>query len=166
MIDRREALRWSLGLSLLAASGAVFKSLLWPAPISAAESLALRAYATIFLPPAGMSAEAMAELVQDLVAAADTDRSLRRVLRRGMAWLEARAGESGAADYAAMAPDLAARVLPAAASAAPGSVPRVFYERLRWELFRRYYARPQTLAALKLSGPPQPLGFPDYTRAP
>jgi len=165
-MNRREALRWGLGLGLLASSGALLKSLLWPAPVTDAETGVLLAFGEALLPPAALSRGGLNGMIGDVVAAANSDRALRRVLRRGVAWIEDAAGSHASPGFSLLTAEAATGIVAATAAAEVGSVPRVFYERLRLELFARCFARPQVLAALGLPGPPQPGGYPDYTRAP
>jgi hypothetical protein len=166
LIARRDILRWGLGLGLISASGAMLKSLLWPAPVEADELRNLESFAAALLPDDGLNAADLSGLAARLAERADADRGLRRIVRRGSRWLDEAAAELRGRAFSAL--DLADRetLLRRAAGAAPESLPRVLFERLRLELFGLYYARAETAAALGLPAPPQPAGFPDYTRAP
>ena len=56
---------------------------------------------------------------------------------------------------------------PSTASTAPsGSTPKRFFDHVRSAAFTEYYARPETWASLGYKGPPQPLGFMDFTQPP
>lgn len=166
MVARRDVLRWGFGLGLIAASGAMLKGLLWPAPLEAGERRTLESLAASLLPEEGLAAPGLAMLAAQIAGRADADRALRRILRRGTRWLDEAADELRGRSFAAL--DAADRetLLQHASTAEAGSLPRVLFERLRLELFGLYYARAETVAALGLPSPPQPAGFPDYTRAP
>lgn len=103
---------------------------------------------------------------RDLVASTHTDAAFRRLILRGGAVLQERAIAHGAAAFADLAVATQATLLRQAEAAPRSHVERRLFERLRAETLERYYARPESWAALCYQGPPQPLGFMDYTRAP
>lgn len=43
------------------------------------------------------------------------------------------------------------------------SIPKMFFDRIRADLFWLYYAEPSAWGGLKFNSPPQPLGYRDYT---
>lgn len=164
MLARRDLLRVGLGLGLIGASGVALRQLLWPPALAESERHGLLALGESLLPAAGLDGGALAVLIAGLAAQTDADRALRRVIRRGLHWLD---GESkGEGGFSSLPRDARHTLLERAVAQAPGSVPRVLLDRLRMELFALYYARPETLAALGLPPPPQPAGYLDYQRAP
>ena len=53
-----------------------------------------------------------------------------------------------------------------AEQSADRSLPRVFFIAVRHYAFEIYYAHPETWVSLGYTGPPQPVGFPDYASPP
>lgn len=127
----------------------------------------LRAYVDVLVPADEFSPGALdLGIDRELLSASREDRWLRTLVIRGSEPLQQAARRQGSASFAQL--PMAARVeLVRAAEAAPHkSAPRRLFERLRNETLQRYYARPESWRALCYSGPPQPLGFTDYTEAP
>ncbi len=166
MLARRDFLRLGLGLGLIGASGLALRALLWPPALSAAERQDLLALGESILPTAGLDGGGVATLVGLLAMQADADRSLRRVIRRGVRWLDDEAKTKADSGFRSLLPQERHAVLERAVAFAPDSVPRVLVDRLRIEFFRLYYARTETIAALGLPPPPQPAGYLDFQRAP
>ncbi|KAB2840533.1 MAG: hypothetical protein F9K47_13385 [Burkholderiales bacterium] len=162
MTDRRAMLRWGIGLGLLASSGGLLRSLLWPPPLDTDETALLKAYAAALLGD-GEAAEA---ILGALVARANQDRGLRRIVRRGLSAVERLAKEGGHASLDVLSTAATDRLLETIANAQAGSVLRIAYERLRLEIYALYFARPEVVASLALPGPPQPAGFPGHEDAP
>lgn len=162
MTDRRALLRWGIGLGLLASSGGLLRSLLWPPPLDTDESALLHAYAAALLG----EGEAAGAILGALVARANQDRGLRRIVRRGLSAVERLAKERGHPSLDGLAAAEMDRLLEVAASAPAGSVLRIAYERLRLEIFALHFARPEVVASLALPAPPQPSGFPKHEDAP
>ncbi len=88
------------------------------------------------------------------------------LLAEGCAWLDAQARALGKSGFAALTEAQRETIVARAAAAAPGSLPNIFFNRMRSDAMRVYYATPEPWAALGYDGPPQPRGFPDHARAP
>jgi hypothetical protein len=161
MTRRRAVLRWGLGLGLLATSGALLRSLLWPPPFDDDEQARLLSFVATLLgdEPAAIT------LLPAFLAQGARDRALRRLVRRGLAALDGLADDAGGASFGALLPATRETVLEHAASLETKEVARIFYERLRLEFFGLYYSRPEVLAAMRLPPPPQPAGYPAYLEA-
>ena len=89
-----------------------------------------------------------------------------QLLADGCAWLDGQARALGKSGFAALPEAQREAIVGRAATAAPGSLPNVFFQRMRRDAMRAYYALPASWAALGYRGPPQPRGFPDHARAP
>jgi len=91
----------------------------------------------------------------------------RKLLIKGLAWLDTQAQQQQAANFLAL--DQAGRdtVVKIAAAADPGSHERLFFELTRHDAFSWYYSQPASWDGIPgFHGPPQPLGYPDYRRPP
>jgi len=89
-----------------------------------------------------------------------------KLVKSGCRWLDQQARDRGARDFAALDESKREIVVRSAEQSAPRSLPRMFFERTRDDTFLFYYARPESWVMLGYKGPPQPLGFMDYTRPP
>jgi Gluconate 2-dehydrogenase subunit 3 len=94
-----------------------------------------------------------------------TLRELQRSLAEGAAWLDRAAVEEGAPDFLGL--DRAkqeAVLLQAMTADADGAF--VIVRMLRDRAFALYYTHQTVMAAFPYTGPPQPVGFPDFQEAP
>ena len=89
-----------------------------------------------------------------------------KLVRAGCRWLERQAQQQGKPAFAELGEEDRAAVVERAEYALPGSLPRVFFEYTREAAFVFYYARPESWVMLDYPGPPQPIGFTDFARAP
>lgn len=127
----------------------------------------LRAYVDVLVPADDLSPGALdLGIDRELLRASDEDAWLRTLVTRASEPLQQAARRQGYESFAHL--PMAARIelVRAAEGAAPKSPSRRLFQRLRDETLERYYARPESWRALRYSGPPQPLGFTDYTEAP
>jgi hypothetical protein len=99
-----------------------------------------------------------------IIADAQDDKELARVIELGVAWLDAEARKRGAEAFHQMSNKRQMLLVSVAERHRRGTVPRVFFANLRTQAFHHYYADPQTWAALGYAGPPQPRGFMDYQK--
>jgi hypothetical protein len=89
-----------------------------------------------------------------------------KLVRAGCRWLERQAQQQGKTAFAELGEQDRTAVVERAENAAPRSLPRVFFEYTREATFVSYYAHPESWAMLDYPGPPQPVGFTDFARAP
>ena len=164
--DRRSFLRYALGGGLLAASALLFKSIFWPPPLDSGETAALERFADVLIPRDDLPSANDLRLVDTIVRDASVERRLARLLRRGISWLDSAAKRDFGVAFAALDAAAADRVVTVAASGPESSVERIFFDRARIELFKLYYARPESWRGLAAVLPPQPLGFMDYASPP
>jgi len=99
-----------------------------------------------------------------ILADAQEDRQLARLVELGVRWLDAEARRDGAPAFHQMAEDRQLLVVSISERQRKGSVPRVFFENMRHQAFGHYYADPRSWGALGYDGPPQPKGFMDYAQ--
>ena len=94
------------------------------------------------------------------------NRAYLKLVKAGCRWLNTQARAQGGQNFAAL--DEADREVVARLTegSQPGSTPRLFFERTLDDTFLYYYARRESWVMLAYHGPPQPLGFMDYTRPP
>ena len=97
-----------------------------------------------------------------ILADAQKNRQLARLVELGVRWLDGEARRDGAQAFHEMAEDRQLLVMRTAERQRPGSVPRVFFENMRHQAVGHYYADPRSWPALGYAGPPQPKGFMDY----
>ncbi len=117
--------------------------------------------------PAGDSPAATElDIDRALVRHATTVENYPRLLQLGCEWLDTQAEAAhGVAFRAATAAGRVAIVARAASSPAD-SLQQLFFSRVKSDTFTLYYSRPESWSALGFSGPPQPLGYPDFSRPP
>lgn len=101
-----------------------------------------------------------------IVGKAAMNRGYQQTIEAGCRWLDTRAREFDGRNFASLIEAGRAAVASLAESAAPGSIPRLFFERTLDDTFLYYYARRESWVMLGYRGPPQPLGFMDHTQPP
>jgi hypothetical protein len=105
-------------------------------------------------------------VLQPILEEAKTDPNVQNFLEEGVRWLNEEARKQGAEDFAGLSEDGRDQVVAAAEAAKAGSLENEFFRATRYVVFRLYYMEPQAWPAIGYDGPPQPVGFPDYTAPP
>ena len=136
-------------------------------PPSAVLDSTLRAYVDALIPadetPSGTALGVDGQLRR--VAAGQPD--YQDLLNRGLAWLHERAHVAYGRSFPEL--DEASRdgIIRQAATAHHNTLERMFFERTRADAFFHYYGRAESWRGIRhYRGPPQPLGFMEYTQAP
>ena len=101
-----------------------------------------------------------------LLDKAETDRRYRRLLTRGCDWLDNMAVNTYQTHFTALTEQQRIHVVKLMERSEPGTLARVFFSRLRTDLFEHYYSQPASWKGLDIDRPPQPNGYPDYNRPP
>jgi len=159
--DRRTFLQRLAGLGALAGGLVLLRRLLLPPPLDAAERETLARFLATLAPQAES-----AGIAADVARAVAASRPGRRALAEGVPWLDARARERSGKPFRELDVEGREAVVGLAERAAPGSLPRYFYQVCRDETLRRIYSRRAAWLALGVPGPPQPDGRLDYQDAP
>lgn len=97
---------------------------------------------------------------------AAADEKYRRTIKAGCAWLDRQTRKIGSEGFAALAEEEKRLLVSRSASGEWGSVERRLYDNARNDAFHAYYAHPGSWAGLAYRGPPQPLGYLDYSEPP
>jgi hypothetical protein len=101
-----------------------------------------------------------------LLAMAARSDDYRRLLEDGVQWLDRAARASGARSFAVASEQRRVDIVRQAEGSATNTLPRRFFERVKADAMRVYYAEPAAWQLLGYTGPPQPHGFPDYEEPP
>lgn len=160
---RRRFIGLALGLTALA-----------PLRLGAAESVAdrlqrgqvLRGFLDTLLPADGTASATELGVDRLLLEQAADDPALARLIALGCDWLDQAARRHGKPDFPSLSEPRREALLAEAEQATIGSVPGAFFHTLRHHAFGHYYADPRTWTALGYTGPPQPIGFPDFAEPP
>ena len=136
-------------------------------PLDAEQSLCLQAWTDTLLPADEVSPAASELGVPSRVA----DKALGnpdylKLIRVGCRWLNRQARKQGTQTFAELDVPEREGIVRLAEQAAAKSLPHAFFVYTRDDIFQFYYAQPETWVMLDYPGPPQPLGFMDYTRPP
>ncbi len=165
-ISRRDFLRFAVGGGLLAASAYIFKETFRPSPLSHDEEITLEALLDTLIPDDETPGALQFGVAEKIKATAARDNEYRLLIRKGCAWLNAKAGKLGRPTFASMGEEGRDAVLTNALKSGAGSMQRIFLQRIRGDAFHHYYGDRRSWAQLRYNGPPQPDGFPDYFRSP
>jgi hypothetical protein len=103
---------------------------------------------------------------KQIVAKAKNDDKYSYLLSRGCLWLDEQARQRGADGFTELQADDREAIVSAAEGSPTRSLARVFFDATRDDALYFYYSNPDSWPGLGFRGPPQPLGYKDYTRPP
>lgn len=165
-LSRGHFLKLLVSTGLCTGTTLVCAGRLWSAPLTAPMIQTLEAYFDTLIPADETPSATQVGVPAQVAARAASNESYQSLLTKGCAWLDEQARQHGAEHFAALDADQREQVVHLAAHAASHSVPHTFFERTRKDAFFYYYAHPQSWRVLGYHGPPQPLGFMDYSAPP
>ncbi|MGE5300269.1 MAG: gluconate 2-dehydrogenase subunit 3 family protein [Acidobacteriota bacterium] len=164
--SRRSFLRVTLGIALLASSGYILKDLFLPSQIDPAKRRTLEALLDTLIPSDTTPGAVQLGVSRKILGKAFEDSEYRRLVRKGCDWLDRMAGDHKVNSFSSLGGREREELVGQAEEAPAGSLPRIFFERMRAEAFFHYYAHPASWKKIGYTGPPQPDGYPDYAAAP
>lgn len=88
------------------------------------------------------------------------------LLEIGCQWIDQQASKNFGVLFYKLSDARKFQILVGMENLAKGSIPQLFFERVKSDSFSLYYADPKTWKSLGFSGPPQPMGFPNYMDIP
>lgn len=131
------------------------------------EAPTLGAYVDTLIPADETPSGSELGVAQQLLKVAGGRPDYQQLLDLGLAWLNQRARAKFDRDFSDLGEGERESVVSQAADADFHTLPRLFFERTRADAFFLYYGRPETWRGIRyFHGPPQPLGFMDYTQPP
>lgn len=148
---------------MLASSGYILKDLFMPARLNNGERGTIGAFIETLIPRDETPGALELGVAEKILDTASEDTEYRRLIRKGCGWLDRKAVGWGGSGYLSLGEHEREEVAGESAVAPAGSVPRIFFERVRSDAFFHYYAHPASWPGLGYKGPPQPDGYPDYT---
>ncbi len=102
----------------------------------------------------------------DLIDRARRESAFERLLILGCTWLNEQSYKQGKQIFENLDEASRIAIVKTAEQSADRSIPRVFFKAVQYYAFEIYYAHPETWVSLGYTGPPQPVGFPDYAKPP
>ncbi|MDZ7734864.1 MAG: gluconate 2-dehydrogenase subunit 3 family protein [Gammaproteobacteria bacterium] len=126
----------------------------------------LAAFLDTLMPADETPAASELRIDQTLLQKSDGDERYRRLLRNGCLWLERTARRKYQSDFTALTGRQRVRIVELMEQARPRTIARVFFHRVRTDLFEHYYSHPESWKGLDIDRPPQPKGYPDYDQPP
>ncbi len=102
----------------------------------------------------------------ELIGRARQESGFERLLILGCTWLNEQSYKQGKQAFENLDEASRIAIVKTAEQSAERSIPRVFFKAVRYYAFEIYYAHPATWVSLGYTGPPQPVGFPDYAEPP
>lgn len=135
-------------------------------PVSTAKRQTLQALLDTLIPADETPAASTLGIDGTMLELAGRDEKYDRFVNVGLEWLDSAARASGAGSFVAAAEPQRIAILQQAERDRPGGAARRFFEGMRRDAMRLYYSHPAAWPALGFAGPPQPAGFPDFTRPP
>ncbi|WP_160172724.1 gluconate 2-dehydrogenase subunit 3 family protein [Methylomarinum vadi] len=127
---------------------------------------ALQTYIDLLLPEDEWPGALQLGAEQIIIDKALQDPSFGRLIRKGVLWLNFLAKKLNVDDFADL-PQLAQlKIIALSEKGNANSLPNQFYQSVRQEVFTFYYSHPEIMRHFRYARPPQPLGFPDFTKPP
>ena len=159
------ALGWVLS-RVLPARAALITSTEPGAPSVSSEAT-LRTYVDVLIPADETPSGTALGVDKQLLVVANKQRDYQRLLELGLDWLNKQAQAEYGRNFPELDEGKREAIVRQAAAAGFNTLPRVFFERTRADAFFHYYGRPESWRGMaQYRGPPQPLGYMDYTQPP
>lgn len=163
--SRRRFLRIASGIGLIGLSGYLFRDIMRPPAITAGEKLCLTLLLDVLLPAYDDFPPASGlGIVDKIIDKTGKDHKYRRLTRKGCYWLDAQARSMNANGFDSLNVKQQEQIAGVAAKAPLDTVQRIFFENVWRDAVFFYYAEPFAWKGIGYNGPPQPAGFPDYSR--
>lgn len=162
-VSRRSILKaFGLGALMTLAGGIAWKFRHRLAPLSESEQKILTRYIDLFIPADESPGALDLKLDASIIDKARGNSGYAWLMRQGCAWLEQEAHSVFRVAFLGLPEDRQIILIERLSSQKRGSAGSRFFQTLRKDLFREFYARPETWVSLGFSGPPQPQGFTDH----
>lgn len=126
----------------------------------------LTAFLDTLMPADETPAASELRIDQTLLQKSEENGQYRRLLQHGCNWLEKTAQRQYRAGFANLTEQQRVGIVKSMEQARSRSIARVFFVRVRTDLFEHYYSHPDSWKGLGIDRPPQPEGYPDYDKAP
>lgn len=126
----------------------------------------LPAFLDTLIPADDSPAATQLGMDKQMIAHAAAIVNYSRLLQLGCAWLDAQALSMGSVDFGQLGQQEMENITRLAEQSPGDSVQKLFFERVKSDLFTFYYSNPASWPALGFAGPPQPAGYPDFAVAP
>jgi len=101
-----------------------------------------------------------------LIAHAGNIKNYLKLIQLGCQWLDAQSKASYGKTFMSLKSTQKEAVVQLAENNPTESVSKMFFDRVRADLFRFYYSDPSTWEELGFTRAPQPIGYPEYTKSP
>jgi hypothetical protein len=167
---RREFLRRGLESALLLYCAVELPAAAAVEPRAGQDSLrrleAWRAFVDTLIPADSTPSATQLGLDRALEQHAESIENYPRLLALGCEWLDTTATRLHGASFDRLKLTQQEAVVTLAETSPENSIPRMFFDRVRFDLMGLYYAAPASWDGLGISSPPQPAGYPDFARAP
>ena len=103
---------------------------------------------------------------QQILDRIGADRFFRNIVKNGLLWLDQQARRFDRETFLLLSEAERLALVADAQTVSDASGASLFFQRMRSEVFHFYYADPGAWQPLCYSGPPQPLGYMDYSKSP
>ncbi len=164
---RRNFLIWSLVLTLGARARDLYAAVIGTPQLPMIDPFhAFAPYLDTLIPADDSPGATDLGVDQEILSRVRNNAYRSGIIRRGCRWLDETARKRGATDFNALDDIGREAVVAKVAKAKRGTPLHAFFSYTQLEAFRIYYANPESWISLAYRGPPQPLGFSDYTQPP
>lgn len=125
------------------------------------ERAVLAAFVDALIPADEQTPSASSLGIDDDLLADNPDGPVRSLIGSGCAWLQ----QSASPPLLEMKPGMRVKLLEWMEASPEGQLPHIFFDYMRDQAMRRYYARPEAWSGLGIERPPQPVGYTDLVKA-
>jgi len=149
------------------AQASAFISYCVPAPtalsatfVSNKKLIALPYFLDTLIPEDTTPSASQLGLHETLISHAKHIENYTTLLELGCQWLDLQAQPA----FNKLPQSTADKIVSIAANSNNNTIPNMFFERVKSDLFTFYYSHPASWPGLGFDTPPQPLGYPDFTQ--
>ena len=101
-----------------------------------------------------------------LIKHAQSIKNYTKLLELGCQWLDLQANSMSRKNFSNLHQEGLEKIVSIAEESRDSSIPKLFFDRVKSDLFSFYYSHPESWTTLGFYSPPQPLGYPNFTLPP
>jgi len=164
ILNRRAFFKWCGNVGLTTFLYAYIKNA--DSQVNAINLAALQRYIDLLLPENKMPGALTLGADQYILKKFENDKAYAKAITMGIVWLNYTAHKLNKTDFVALPETMQLKVISLSEQRAIATLPYLFYQTIRQDVFQYYYGHPEVLKHFYYARPPQPLGYMDFSEPP
>lgn len=164
VLNRRAFFKWCGSLGLTTFLYSYIKNA--DSQVNAVNLPALQRYIDLLLPENKMPGALALGADQYILNKYAQDEAYAKAINLGTLWLNYTARKLNKTDFIALPEEMQLKVISISEQSAIATLPYLFYQTIRQDVFQYYYGHPEVLKHFYYARPPQPRGYMDFSEPP